>query len=98
MDLINGKYLNKDILAFFGNKSNMWLIIFDGKYNYMLFNCCNSVISHAKERNRLPWNNIGSGRKYVEFYSNFDNALDNLMRVVSNGNSFKPTFLREVFE
>ena len=76
MNLSNGKYLKYDILAFMDN----WLIVFDGKYNYMVFN-----VLHPKEilvqynRNRLPCNDFTNRNKMVEYYSNFDNAVDNMI-------------------
>ena len=93
INLSSGRYLKYDILAFSGN----WLVVYDGKYNYMLFNTsCNEVLRYYKH-GWLPSNNVHSGNKYVEFYSTFDNALNNLMRVVVS-NGFNPTFLRDVFE
>ena len=78
-----GSYLNKEICAVL----NDWLIVYDGKYNYMLFNTTKSRVLEVYERNGLPSNHIDC--KCVEYYSTFDNALDNLMRVVVQ-NGFNP--------
>ena len=95
MNLIDGKYLKHEICAFSGNSKSMWLVVYDGKYNYMLFNCIpNAVISRYNQK-RMPCNGAG-GSKQVEYYSTFDNALDNLCRVIVN-DGFRPTFLRDVF-
>lgn len=94
MNLINGKYLKHDIWAFGGRGD--WLVVYDGKYNYMLFNCVpNAVLTRYKQK-RMPCNGAGSS-KHVEYYSTFENALGNLCRVIVN-DGFKPTFLRDVFE
>lgn len=95
MNLQDGKYLKYDIIAFSGNQSHMWLIVFDGRYNYMLFNTSHNEVLRRYEANHLPSNGIG--RKYIEYYSTFDTALDNLMRVIVNGNKWEPVFLNNVF-
>ena len=95
MNLINGKYLGNEICAFSGNDKSMWLVVYDNKYNYMLFNCVsNAVLSRYKQK-RMPCNGAGSS-KQVEHYSTFENALGNLMRVIVN-DGFEPTFLEDVF-
>ena len=96
MNLINGKYLKNEILAFSGDEMNLWLIVFDGKYNYILFNTHNNGVIRLYKRNAMPSNMINNP-KQVEFYSTFNNALENLMRVIVNNHSFKPTFLEDVF-
>jgi hypothetical protein len=90
--LIDGRYLKHEICAFSGD----WLIVYDGRYNYMLFSTAPNAVLARYKQGRLPSNNICSGAKYTEFYSTFDNACDNLMRVVVN-DGFKPTFLKDVF-
>ena len=97
MDLRNGKYLGFEIEAFSGDRINMWVIVFDGQYNHMLFNAPNKRILELYKRKGLPSNHLGKV-DCVEYYSTFENALDNLMRVKVNGNKFHPKFLRGVFE
>lgn len=80
--LIEGKYLGREICACSGNARTMWLIVFDGKYNYMLFEGTRDNILHQYSKGGMPYNNIGGKR--VEYYSNFDNALRNLVKVVAN--------------
>ena len=72
----------------------MWLIVFDGKYNYMLFNAVPNPIIERYKAKKMPFNGMGR-KKQVEFYSTFDSALDNLMRVIVNNDCFSPTFLKE---
>jgi len=88
MDLINGKYLDHEICAF----SNDWLIVYDGRYNYYLFNCCNgSVIAQFKHK-RMPYNRAFSdfreggqgGFKSTEYYATFDGAVKNMCKCVAN--------------
>ena len=89
MDLSSGKYLDHDIEAV----SDDWLVVYDGKYNHYLFNAVAKSNRHDYGRNRMPSNNIGfkrtktggyESKKNTEFYSNFDNAVDNLVKVVAN--------------
>ena len=61
-----------EILAFSGN----WLIVFDGRWNYMLFNCRQKAVSNRYDNGGMPT----KGR--VEYYSTLDNALDNLVKKV----------------
>ena len=93
MDLIDGKYLEHEICAFSGNQKTMWLVVYDGKYNYMLFDATAKTVARQQKRKRFPSNHIpfvdNKGvphgfKKEVEFYSNFDNAVDNLVKVVTN--------------
>ena len=98
MNLIDGKYLDGEILAFSGDEKNMWMIVYDGEFNYMLFNTASNENLRKYTQERVPSNNVNRGSNDVEFYSTFDNAMDNLMRVKVNGNKFKPKFLRQVFE
>lgn len=67
-----GKYLKDEILAFSGK----WLIVFDGRWNYMLFSCMQKDVSKQCENGGMPT----KGR--VEYYSTFDNALDNLVKKI----------------
>ena len=71
-------YLGHEICAVAGD----WLIIYDGKYNYMLFNSADKQISKQYERSRMPYNGC---TKQVEYYSTFDNAMNNLIKVVYRG-------------
>ena len=80
MNLINGNYLNKEICAF----SDDWLIVFDGKWNYMLFNTASNEVLRAYKRKNMPSNNVNRGTKDIEYYSSFDNALKGLRRVLRN--------------
>jgi len=80
MDLLSGKYLNHEICAF----SNDWLIVYDGRYNYMLFDSAHSENIRRYCKGWMPTNNIDRGSKDIEFYSTFDNAVDNLIKVVAN--------------
>lgn len=60
-----------EILAFSGN----WLIVFDGRWNYMLFSCTQKAILKRHENGGMP----AKGR--VEYYySTLDNAIDNLVK------------------
>ena len=83
MNLINGKYLKHEICAFSGNDKSMWLVVYDGKYNYYLFNCVLKPIISRHSLKYMPYN--GTGReKQTEYYSNYDNAVNNLVKVVAN--------------
>ena len=73
------EYLGNEICAVSGD----WLVVYDGKYNYMLFNGSLKPIITEYKRKRMPHNNYGG--KQVEYYSTFDNAIDNLAKVVTNG-------------
>ena len=73
------KYLEHEICAVSGN----WLVVYDGKYNYMLFDSSYKPIIERRKHRRMPYNNLGS--KQVEYYSTFDNAINNLAKVVTNG-------------
>ena len=79
MDLINGNYLHNEICAF----SDDWLIVYDGKYNYMLFCTGHKRVIWRYKRGWLPTNDVNRGTKDIEYYSCFDNAVDNLVKVVS---------------
>ena len=82
MNLLNGKYQKYEIYAFSGCKKSMWLVVYDGKYNYMLFDSVPKAIRTRYRHNRMPCNGI-SGLKQVEYYSTFENALGNLVKVVA---------------
>lgn len=69
----DGKYLKCDIAACFGS----WLIVFDGKYNWMLFDWSDKRCQACYDRGRMPYNKCGS-KTMVEYYSTYDNALNNL--------------------
>ena len=68
----NQKYDNYDILAFSSN----WLIVFDGRHNYMLFNCMQKAVLMRCKNGQMP--------THAEFYSTFDNAMDNLTKKLMN--------------
>lgn len=78
----DGKYLEHEICACSGNRGNMWVIVFDAPYNYMLFPVTDRAIKRAVHK-QLPCNKV-SRSKMTEFYSTFDNALKNLVKVVAN--------------
>lgn len=84
MDLKNGKYLGKEIFAFSGDEKSMWIVVWDGKYNYYLFSALNHSIMVCKQRGQMPHNNA-SGLKMTEYYTVYDTALKNLCKVVANG-------------
>lgn len=78
-----------------------WIIVYDGKYNYMLFKPFkNGHMIHQFNNGRLPFNdgiypNVpeknynGRGTKEIEYYSNLDNAIYGLARVINNGGEFE---------
>lgn len=78
-------YLGKEICAFIDD----WLIVFDGMFNYMVFNCSQASVMHRHAQKRMPHNKGLGGTKMVEYYCSFDNALDNLIRCSIQG-SFYP--------
>jgi len=89
MDLSSGKYLEHEICAVSGD----WLVVYDGKYNYYLFNAPQSTVYARYKANRMPRNKLGlvdskgvshGEGKQTEYYSNFDNAVNNLVKVVAN--------------
>jgi len=89
MDLSDGKYLGHDIEAVCGD----WLVVYDGKYNYMLFNCCDKQNITQFDHERMPYNRapyfdkngwLTGGFKRTEFYTKFDTAVKNLCKVVAN--------------
>jgi len=84
IDLSDGKYLGYEICCFYED----WLIMFDGKYNHMLFRLKGRVLSQFKH-GRMPYNDFVNQTKIVEYYSNFDNALKGLFSVVDNNMEFK---------
>ena len=71
--------MNNEILAFSGD----WLIVYDGKYNYMLFKVEGRVLSRYGA-DRMPYNDFVNRTKMVEYHSAFDNAIKNLVKVVAN--------------
>lgn len=83
MNLINGVYLKYELCVFSGSSKSMWLVVFDGKYNYMLFDGVSDSVIRQYKQGYMPFNVAGGG-KHVEYYSTFDNALNNLVRVVAN--------------
>ena len=71
MKIENGKYLNQELVAFWRN----WFIVYDGKYNWVLFDYKTSNAQHCYKKRCVPSIN-------TEFYSNLDNALDNLVKKI----------------
>ena len=85
MNLLNGSYLGKEICAFCDD----WLIVYDGDLNYMVFSMEHQYVKRAFKRNRLPSNDVSTQMKSVEYFSNFDNALEmGLLNIVGNGGHF----------
>jgi len=84
IDIENGTYLGHEICACSGNKNSMWLVVYDGKYNYYLFNACHNRALFRYKHKQMPCNDVDRGTKDAEYYSNFDNAVNNLMKVVAN--------------
>jgi len=89
MNLSDGKYLGHEICAF----SDNWLIVYDGKYNYYLFNSTNGIIKERYSKCRMPANwplrinkdgSVHGACKTTEFYSTFDCAVKNLCKCVAN--------------
>ena len=89
MKLINGKYLKHEICAFSGDKENIWIIVFDGKYNYLLFCTGHKRVIWRYEKGWMPTNDVSRGTKDIEYFSCFENALDNLIKVVANNGFLK---------
>lgn len=96
MNLSDGKYLDKEICAVCGD----WLVVYDGKYNYYLFNCLHKYIVGRYNNNVMPTNSIPSfdakGRlcgsyKTVEYYTKFDNAVKNMCKIVANNGKWVQT-------
>lgn len=79
-----GRYLKYPILY----KSGSWLIVFDNKYNFLVFNKSWKGIVSDFEKGWLPSNNC-DGKKHVEYYTSFKNALDGLTIILENGGKFK---------
>ncbi|MCJ7571116.1 MAG: hypothetical protein MUO82_04480, partial [Candidatus Thermoplasmatota archaeon] len=65
MDFFNGLYLGNEICAFSGD----WFVVWDGKFNYMLFNSSHPTVLSRGTNGWMPRNTFE--RKLVEFYSNF---------------------------
>jgi len=85
MDLSNGLYLGYEIVAFSGD----WLIVWDGKYNYYLFDSSSEYTISRFKHDWMPSNHLGDALyKNVEFYTVFDTAVKNLCKVVANGGFF----------
>ena len=82
MSLIKGKYLKHELCGFSGDNNSMWIVVYDGRYNYMLFNACANRVLRRFKRNRLPSNDIHNGHKDIEFYSTYDTAVTHLLTTV----------------
>ena len=74
----DGKYLGFCILAVSGD----WLVVFDGRFNYMVFDCCSPVNVRRFNSGRLPCNN--SCFRCVAFRTSFDSAVKRLCQCVVN--------------
>jgi len=81
-------YLGNEILAV----SDDWIIVWDGKYNYYLFNVADARIMKSKQRGRMPSNKAGAC-KQTEYYTVFDNAVKNLC-IVAAKNGFQNRVIR----
>jgi len=93
MDLSDGTYLDKEICAFSGNNGALWLIVYDGKYNYYLFNCSSNHNQYRYAHKHMPENRaVGvnpsgipfGSYKHTEYYTKFDNAVRNMCKIVAN--------------
>jgi len=80
-------YLGHDIVAFSGDNKNMWLIVYDGKYNYYLFNALSKGVLTSYKQKRMPCN-TGYSVKHTEYYTVFNNAIVNLCKIVANNEFF----------
>ena len=80
-DFSFGFYLKKEICAF----CVPWVVVYDGKYNYLLFSTSRNEVLSRYNKGWLPSNNICSGSKYVEYYSTFNNAVYNLCLCAARG-------------
>ena len=67
LNLIDGLYLDKEILAFCDD----WVIVYDGKYNYMVFYTGSKRVISRMRAKRLPTNDVSRKTKDVEYFSNF---------------------------
>lgn len=74
------KYLGKEVLGQIGD----WIVVFDGKYNYMLFNVAQKENIRRYKLNWMPTNNVNH-TKNIEYYSTLENALRNLEKVAKKG-------------
>ena len=92
MNLCNGLYLGKEICAVCKD----WIIVWDSKYNYMLFNCRAKGVQRAYKRNRMPSNSPSC--KQVEYFVTFDMAVKYLVIAMANNGFLKYSHkLVEVF-
>jgi len=83
-NLKNG-YLDMEICAFSGD----WLIVYDGKYNYMVFNCAGAKAIRELQRGRFPSNDVNTGLKYIEYFISLENALRGLLVILAYPEGFK---------
>ncbi len=82
---IDGLYLGKEILVFSGD----WLIVFDGRYNYMVFDCGRPEVIIRFKKGRLPSNDTFNHKKSVEYFTSFENALVGLLVILSDPEGYK---------
>ena len=80
------KYLGNEILAVCDD----WVVVYDGKYNYYLFNIADARIMKRKQRGWMP-SNMAGARKQTEYYTTFSKAANNLCKVAANGGFFNFT-------
>jgi len=82
MNVIDEKYLGHDVI--FEHKD--WLIVFDGSYNFMLFNSGSKRSQYRYTMGWMPENNVPGGhrtQKGIEYYVSFESALKGLFYVFS---------------
>jgi len=79
MNLINGKYLKYDLLAF----CFPWVLVYDGKYNYMVFSLDAAGILKDGKPFRLPFN--GDGRLNIVYRSNYESGIMRLCECAAMG-------------
>jgi hypothetical protein len=96
LDLSSGLYLGCEICAFADLGLYAWLIVWDGKYNYMLFKFPSPGVIGRSGIVRMPTNRCGSN-KYVEFYTSFDGAINNLIRCVIQDDFYPCLHPKEVY-
>jgi len=84
MDLSDGKYLGHEICAFSGDRNVMWVIVWDGKYNYYLFDTGAPENVRRHKMNSMPQNRINPVRKNTEYYTIFDNAIKGMCKIICN--------------
>jgi len=87
--MLNDSYLGNEICAV----SDDWLIVWDGKYNFCLFDSSNNRVSSCFKRGQMPYNEVSRGKR-CEYYTVYDVAVKNLCKVAANNGFFD--FTRKV--